>query len=151
LVERRKGGAEVLRPAVPRDAQLQERFGHRLAGWRVHGVEDVVDLNRLAGLGLGYGGPTLQVGLVASLRPDQLDKLLAQQGLRPDHCTGILAQPNVRLECHADQRAAVVSVVDGEDSPDRYPARRRLRRLQQHVRARDLASTREDTDASLYP
>ena len=77
VVQRRKGGADVLLPAIQRDAQLLKGFGHRLSGWRVHGVEDVVDLDRLAGLALGDGGPALQVGLVALLRPDQLDKLFA--------------------------------------------------------------------------
>src|SRR5438094_7511122 len=71
------------------------------------------DLDRLAGLGLGNGGPALQVGLAALLRPDQLDKLFAQKRLWPDHGAGILAQPDVGLERHADERAPIVRIADG--------------------------------------
>ena len=77
-VQGRQRGADIGLPAIEGHAELTKRFGHRLARRGVHGVEDVVDLDRLAGLRFRNRRATLEVGLAAALGPNQLHEFLSK-------------------------------------------------------------------------
>src|SRR5207237_8994349 len=97
LGQRSERGADIGLAAVDRATQLSKRLRHGFAGRRVHGVEDVVDLDRLTGLRLWNGAAARQVRLVASLPPDELDELLTLRPLGANRRPPVVAQGDVRL------------------------------------------------------